>query len=125
MPVEEFLHSLRVPVLLVGDDVEVLDLNEAALGRLGKAADSVRGRLGGEVFDCDHADLPGGCGRTVHCSGCVLRRTVTATYESGTAHVRVPATLTVRNDHEPATADLLITTALVGGRVLVKFEPAR
>jgi len=122
--VEEFLRSLRVPVLLVSEDVEVLDANQVALGLLGKTADAVRGRLGGEVFECAHAELPGGCGRTIHCSGCVLRRTVTETYEEGMPHVRVPATLKTRAEQEPSDADLLITTALVGGRVLLKFEPA-
>ncbi len=123
-PVEEFLRGLGVPVLLVGDNVEVLDANQAALGVLGKAVDAVTGRLGGKVFECDNAHLPGGCGRTIHCTGCVLRRTVTTTYQQGTPQVRVPASLKVRTGAGPGSVDLLITTARVGGRVLVKFETA-
>ena len=123
-PLEEFLRGLGVPVLLVSDNVEVLHANQAALGVLGKSADAVTGRLGGEVFECANADLPGGCGRTIHCSACVLRHTVETTYQEGTPQVRVPASLQARAGDGPGSIDLLITTARVGGHVLLKVEPA-
>ena len=124
-PVEEFLHTLGVPVFLVSDDVEVLDANQAALALTRKSPGSVMGHLGGEVFECVNAELPGGCGQTIHCSGCALRLTVTATYLDGIPRVRVPASLKVRDGREPQTADLFVTTARVDGRVLLKVELAR
>ena len=108
----------------MSDNVDVLDANQAALGVLGKAAEAVTGRLVGEVFECANADLPGGCGRTIHCSVCVLRHAVETTFQEGTPQVRVPASLKARAGDGPGSIDLLITTARVGGHVLVKFEPA-
>lgn len=122
IPVGHFLSSLDVPVILVSDDVEVLDASPGALAMLGKARETVLGRLGGEVFECANAHLPGGCGRTVHCSGCTLRQTVTSTWETGLPQVRVPATLEVTPNGGPERIDLLVTTARVGDRVVLRIE---
>ena len=55
-------------------------------------------RFNGEVFDCWNADQPGGCGCTVKCSACMVRRTVLDTYDSGAGRARVPVTLKVREN---------------------------
>lgn len=123
VPVETFLSELGVPVLLMDDDVQVTDANPAALAMLGRTEATVLGRLGGEVFECVNSRLPGGCGRSVHCSGCTLRRTVTSTWETGRTCSRVPATLEVTRGDEPERIALLITTAKVGNRVLLRIDP--
>lgn len=123
VPVDQFLSELGVPVLVVDGDVRVLDANPAALSLLGQARDSVLGRMGGQVFECTNARLPEGCGRTVHCSGCVLRQTVTSTWETGQAHRRVPATLEVSAEDGPARIAFLVSTARVGSRVVLRVDP--
>ena len=123
VPVETFLSDLGVPVLLMDDEVQVVDANPAALIMLGRTEETVLGRLGGDVFECVNSRLPGGCGRAVHCSGCTLRRTVTSTWETGRSCSRVPATLEVTRGDEPERIALLITTAKVGNRVLLRIDP--
>lgn len=122
-PVERFLSELGVPVLLLSSDVRVVDANPAALAMLGGVRETTLGRLGGEVFECANAGLPGGCGRTVHCSGCVLRQTVTSTWQTGRTQTRIPATLEVTSRDAPERIAFLVTTARVGDRVLVRIDP--
>lgn len=123
IPVAQFLSELGVPVLVVNDDVRVADANPAAVSFLGGERETILGRLGGEVFECRNAHLPGGCGRTVHCSGCVLRQTVESTWETGRPHERVPATLEVTREGSASQIAFLVTTAKVGDRVLVRIDP--
>lgn len=124
MDIDAFLRQLGVPVFLVSEDVEVLDASEAALTMVQKPVDSVLGKLGGEVFECANAELPGGCGRTIHCSGCVLRETVTATWADGVSRVRVPASLKLRPRNAADVVELRVSTARVGEGVLLKVEQA-
>ena len=82
----------------------------------------LHGLRAGAVFECANARLPGGCGRTVHCSGCALRRTVTDTFTTGRSHLRVPAYLRRRRNEGAVTVSLLITTEKVGGVVLLRID---
>jgi len=123
-PVEEFLESLGIPTLLVDGPGVVEGANSGVLGLVGKTQGEVDGRLGGEVFDCVNAGLPGGCGRTVHCSACTVRNTVTRTYTTGKSETRVPAILKVRPEGIPEEIAFYITTEKVGDRVLVQIESA-
>lgn len=121
-PLQQFIDSLPVPVLVAEEDVVVQAANTSARGLLGKTPEAIRGRLGGDVFDCAHAQLPEGCGRTIHCSGCTIRNTVTDTFSTGTPHVRVPATLKRGTVDDPENVQLYITTERVQGRVILKVE---
>ena len=122
IPLGRFLSNLNAPVLLVDRDVRVLEASPGALDALDAPAENVLGRLGGEVFECANASLPGGCGRSVHCSGCVLRNTVTSTWETGVSHIGIPATLHVTRDTAPDRVDLIVSTARVGDRVVLKID---
>lgn len=123
VPIEQFLSDLGVPVLVVDDDVAVVDANPSALSTLGGARETILGRLGGEVFECRNSRLPEGCGRTVHCSGCVLRQTVTSTWRSGRTHKRIPATLEVEREGTVGQVAFFVTTAKVGDKVLLRIDP--
>lgn len=121
-PLQEFLDSLGFPVTVVSGNVEVLAANHSARILAGKNGDDVVGRLLGEVFECVHSRLPGGCGRTIHCSGCAIRRTTTDTYLTGRAHRRVPATFTFGPEEVALTHDFFLSTEKVGQRVLLVIE---
>jgi PAS domain-containing protein len=123
-PLEEFLDSLGIPTLLVDGPGIVRSANQGALEMVGKSTEEVDGKFGGQVFDCVNADLPGGCGRTVQCSACTVRNTVTLTHETGESQTRVPAILKVRPRGIPEEIAFYITTEKVGDRVLVQIEPA-
>jgi hypothetical protein len=120
----EFLDMLPEPVLLVDERARVLGANEAARRTVPDSTAVGPDQLLGEVFECVHAQSPGGCGRTIHCSGCAIRRAVTDTYRTGESSLRVPATLTLGPEGEPSPVRLLVTTEKVGDRVLLRVDEA-
>ena len=118
----DFLASLDTPVLLVDGDMVVQGGTASSSQMTGKELVDIQGLRGGNVFECVNASLPEGCGRTIHCSGCTLRRTITDTYATGQSHHRVPATLKVTSADEPEAIAIYVTTEKVAERVLLKIE---
>lgn len=116
----EYLERFAFPVLLVEEEVRVVAANEPAREFLGRQPREVIGLLGGEALECGHARLPEGCGKTVHCSTCTIRNTITRTQLTGEAMARVPARLR-RSDR---AVDLLVSTVREGKLVRVSIEPA-
>ena len=86
---ESFLDKFEFPVLAVGPDSRIVAVNERAATFVRRPRRSVRGFLGGEALECANARLPEGCGETVHCQRCSIRRAVMDTRLSGHAHHRV------------------------------------
>ena len=123
-PLQEFLESLEVPLLLVSGNLEVGALNPDALPWVEEEFDRVQGLLGGDVFQCSNARLEGGCGRTLNCSGCAIRNSVEHTHATGEALAGIPATLTTGPVDESTPIDLKVSTEKVGERVLLRIEPA-
>jgi PAS domain-containing protein len=119
---QELLDRLPVPVLVVDQDVRVRGANRAAREVLGKSLDDVRGRLGGEAIECVHAGEPGGCGRSLHCKGCVIRSMVTDTFVNGTDHDQVPTTQEVVPAQASQPVQLSVSTEKFGGLVLLRIE---
>lgn len=85
-----FLNGFQVPILCFDGNGLVITANDAACSLLDKQPSEVEDCLCGEVMECRHARLPGGCGETTHCLGCTLRRTVVTTWETGHSVVNEP-----------------------------------
>jgi len=119
---QEYLDHLDVPVLLVDSDVKIIGANNSACELLGKDITDMEGCRGGDVFECEYARLPRGCGNTIHCSGCAVRRTVTDTHLTGKLHRRVPAYLNMKKLKETHRFDLFITTEKVDDAVLLRID---
>ncbi len=83
IPMSELLDEFTEPIFLIGPDMRARAGNQAACRVVGKAHEEFEGRLGGEVIDCVYSRLPDGCGSTVHCDGCSIRRGVTRTLKTG------------------------------------------
>lgn len=79
----EYLDRYPFPVLVCDDDGRVLAINARSERELGIGNRQSIGLLGGELMECVHARLPGGCGATIHCPACTLRGTITHTYQTG------------------------------------------
>jgi hypothetical protein len=124
MPFRDFLDGLGlgVPVLLLDSDGNVKTANKAVRQFLKKALPLIEGYKGGNVFECAHATLPGGCGKTVHCSGCTIRRTVMDTLNSGKSHEKVPAYLYRETPDGSQSLRLLISTEKVQDVVLLRID---
>ena len=122
LPFQDYLDGLEVPIIVTDGDVVIKVANQAACALLGWEATQMEGLPGGLVFECEHALEPEGCGRTVHCSVCVIRHCVTDTHLTGTPHVRLPATLDRGTPGVGAKERLVISTLRQDNVVLLKIE---
>jgi hypothetical protein len=117
----DFLNQISVPVLLMSFDGLVKTANDKACAMLGKDLSRIEEQLGGDVFECAYGLLPGGCGHTYHCSGCVIRRSVMETHRTGTPVNRVPATLKQSTPGTPQEIKFLISTERLSEYVVLKI----
>jgi len=115
-----YLDSLSTPVIVVTGDAEVVVVNFTAAALLGHPSSELHNQRLGDVFECARARFPEGCGRTIHCSGCAIRRAVTDTAATGASHHRQPAILRQYRDDPEIT--LYITTEQVGDFVVLQVE---
>ncbi len=122
IPLQEYLEGIPIPTVVWTEDGLIRGANRAARGLLGNPLAEAMGRFAGEVFECGCATLPEGCGRTVHCSGCAIRKTVMTTAKTGKRLRRVPASLRPAPDGEPQRTDMLIWTEKKGGVVFVRID---
>jgi hypothetical protein len=119
---KEYLNMLDRPVVLVDKDLHVLTANWKAHQFTDKEEPEMLGKLPGEVFECENAKLPEGCGHTVHCSGCVIRNSVNFTFQTGNPVNQHPAVLNQGVSGFSFPVDLLISTQKSGDVVLLKVE---
>ena len=119
---QEHLDSLPVPVVLLDKDGLIQAVNEKARFLLYKDLLNFRGEAFGVVFECRNAGLPGGCGGTVHCSGCAIRQAVTETYRTGEPVHERGATLRPAGRGEEPEIRMLISTKKLGDAVLLKIN---
>ena len=118
---QEHLDSILLPVLLVDESNSVAAMNTTARALFGNVFDKESQFLG-RVFDCLHSRSSEGCGRSIHCSGCAIRRSVTRTFDTGEAQMSVPATLSRSSPDQLSDVVLAVTTIKMGGLVLLRLE---
>jgi PAS domain-containing protein len=118
----EFLETLVEPVILVDGDVRFVAANTAAQRFVGKDPAMIYDRLGGEVLECVYADLPEGCGSTIHCEACEIRNSVTATLTTGENVQRAPAYQDLKTPEGVRRVRLLVSTEKVGDAVLLRID---
>ncbi len=114
MPLEEYLDGIASPVLLVNEEGRIIAMNQQLADRVPVERNEVRGLKDCEALACAHSRLPEGCGRTVHCRECAVRRTVQEVARTGEAREHVPAYL----DTDAGRVDLRICVHLVDDGVV-------
>jgi hypothetical protein len=117
-----YLDSLKPPIVVVDQEGTVVTGNDKTRMLLRKELPEIEGYKGGDVFECAYARLPEGCGNTIHCSGCTIRRTVMETHETGKSSLRVPATLRRGTPEDTTNIKLLISTEKAGDMVLLRID---
>jgi len=122
VPLQAFIDSLQAPIFVVDSDGLVQAANRWGYSMLRKGTSQVLKQPGGVVFECAYARLPGGCGSTVHCSGCAIRRSVYHTRETGKSLTNVPAVLNRGDASEPEKVVLRISTEKMGNIVLLQVD---
>jgi len=120
MTLSEFLDTLPDPVLVVNGEARVIAANEKLANLFGRDKNRLRGLPAGEAFACVYSRLPKGCGRTVHCRECTIRRGVERVHETGKALRHVPAWLQTRGGR----VQLRISVRREKGLVKVVVEDA-
>lgn len=118
MSISEYLDGLPQPVMVVNADGCVVAANERLAAVLGKDRAELRGMRGGEALACAHSRLPEGCGKTVHCRECTIRRAVSRVAETGVPQERVPAYVQTKDGR----AQLRISVRAQDGLVKVLLE---
>ncbi len=119
---DTYLDSLPAPILVVGSDGMVATANRRARILLGKDLPAIRGYPGGLVFECAYARQAEGCGNTVHCSGCAIRRTVMATMTTGDTFSRIPAHLNQEKGTVQQKLHFFVSTEKIGDVVLLRID---
>jgi len=122
---QRHIDRIPIPIFLIDGDDGVVAMNAKACEVLGKKSVATAKQPFGQVFDCIHSRLPEGCGRTIHCSGCAIRRSVTTTFQTGEPQIQIPATLSINNPDRLSDAVLTITTLRRDGIVLLRVEEAK
>lgn len=122
IPLAEFLERLDGPVLAADQDVRLLGANQALCSTIACDPEGLIGRSGGEVLQCVHSTEGGGCGRTIHCSGCTIRRAVNRTRRTGVPAFNVPAFTYVKTPDGTAQLDLRVSTQMVGPVILLRVD---
>lgn len=122
LPLKEFLDLLPAPVLLVDSDVKVKTANLHARSIIQKDIREIEGYKGGDVFECSYASQPGGCGQTIHCSGCAIRISVTDTYKTGKSLLKIPACLQKKSLGDSYDLHCFISTEKIGEFVLLRID---
>ncbi len=121
-PFAEFLDSLQQPVFVVDQNVRIKSANVAGQKIVKKNLEEIQDRLGGEVFECAEALLPGGCGNRQLCRCCVIRNAVMETYQDGQPRIKIPAyhELDLITGHQKVK--FLISTEKVEDMIFLQIE---
>jgi len=118
MSLGEYLDQLADPVLVVNGDARVVAANARVARLLGRDRAELAGLLQGEAFACAHSRLPGGCGKTVHCRECTIRRGVERVATTGVPVEGQPAYL----DTAEGRVELRVSVRPLDGLVKVVVE---
>lgn len=120
-----FLDSIPVPVVAVDGEGRAQAANAKAREVSGQASGPIQGKFVGMIFSCAFSRLPEGCGRTIHCSGCTIRKAITATFHTGEPQVSVPATLAWSDWDQTTEIQMTVTTVKTDRMVLLRLEKQR
>jgi len=121
-PLKDFLDQFSDPVFWVDSERRIVVANNEGLSVLHKKSEEISGKLGGDAFGCKYADLPGGCGNTVHCKTCTIRMTVTDTMQSGRSNIRIAAYPELHHITGERKIRFLISTEKIGEAVLLRID---
>ena len=124
VPINQFLDGFAEPIVVVNPDGRVSAANQSAMNIVGKSFAQIEGFPGGDVFECEHSFLPDGCGRSEHCVGCSIRRTVMECMADGKGRANTSAILSQRTANGTKIVRLKITTEKVGSVVLLRLDSA-
>lgn len=121
-PMRDFLDEFSGPVFLVDSTGKVISSNNKGLALIDKEPDEVEEQKIGHVFECQHTEHGVGCGNSIHCKTCTIRKAVTETAKTGEARLQVPAYADLHSFSKTKKTKFSISTEKVGDAVLLRIE---
>jgi len=121
-PLRDFLDGFPGPVFLVDAANRVITANTNGLSLIHKEPDEIEQKMAGDVFECPHASNAGGCGNSIHCKSCTIRKAVTETMTTGKAHHRLPAYADLHSFTKNRKTKFSISTEKVRDAVLLRID---
>ena len=118
----QYLENLPAPILVVDGDNVVRGANTLACKTISKDFPSIHNLRGGDVFECAHARLPEGCGRTIHCSGCTIRKAILDTLSTGNAFSKISVDVLQNTAGKDRKVTFQISTQRMANCVLLQIE---
>jgi PAS domain-containing protein len=123
-PLRDLLDRLPTAVLAVDGRGRILGASSRAAALLQHEPDWIEGRLTGDVMSCAYAERPEGCGQTVHCDGCTIKRAVDHTRKTGEASTETLAFAYVHGPRGVGRVWYRISTERIAGLVLLQIDAA-
>ena len=121
LSLDRYLNKFEAPIIIVNANGRIFASNKMAADMIGKSEQRVFGLLGGEAMECFYAQLPEGCGNTVHCGTCTIRKTVMAAMESEVPQLHIPVTLR----QSDKIVNMVISTDKIGVLVRIVIEDTK
>ncbi|MFZ5949481.1 MAG: hypothetical protein ACOYXC_02155 [Candidatus Rifleibacteriota bacterium] len=121
-PVQTFLDRFSQAVMMVDNLNNVIVANKAAKKLSKIDFNMFEQPRCGNLIGCIHSDTAEGCGATVHCQGCVIRRSIVETDRTGKP-CRETACADQHFYQGKRVATMVVTTEKVADRILLKIEP--
>lgn len=118
LPLDKYLDRFDAPVMIVDDDCRIVAANAKAADITGKPEREIVGKYGGNALECVYSRLPGGCGKTVHCETCAIRRAVQQALETGKPQMRIP----VHIQREDGEVSLKFSVVKIGALIRIMIE---
>jgi hypothetical protein len=78
--------------------------------------------LVGDALGCEFAQFPGGCGKTIHCEECTIRKAILNTFKTGTSHLKEKALLIRSTPVNTYQIQYLVSTEKVRDTVLLRID---
>ena len=117
-PLEQYLDNFEAPIMIMDAEARIGAANEKVAELTGKPRREVPGLLGGEAFECCYSRLPGGCGKTIHCETCTVRKIVNDAITNKIPQLKI----SVKIQREKEVVSLKVSAEKIGQLVQLTIE---
>ena len=122
MTVGDYLDTLDAPIMLVNAERRMVSCNKKAEKVLGKSRGIMRGLMAGEFLECHNSIMSEGCGKSIHCSACVIRKSIEGTIKTGEPVKEEPAYFNTVEHGVPVVRRIQVSTEKEGNMVRLQVQ---
>ena len=116
--VQDFINTLSSPIVIIENIDDIVLANDQAR----KILKVKVGNKIGDAADCPNAKLQGGCGKTVHCKACAVRKVIQQTMQTGKNHNNIEAYQDTSTPAGTKHHTLKLATERIGNTILVRID---